>query len=201
MCTSAGRFGAQPVILVRKLVACMHACRHLPTDFAAAGASQPGSSEQPQQQHDCSRLINPTRRSMMMVLPVVAAAAAGTVQSAQAAGSTDLDNRCLECAGIGIVPCDMCGGTGKWRALSRKRAKDSYEFVECPQCYGRGARVCGRCFGTGLRNVKGLLRRPEAALLVEKMQTGTLQPGEVKGLLAKQKQLLQQQAAAQQIGA
>jgi CCR4-NOT transcription complex subunit 6 len=31
--------------------------------------------------------------------------------------------------------------------------------------------------GTGLQNVKGLLRRPEAALLVEKMQTGLLQPG------------------------
>lgn len=33
------------------------------------------------------------------------------------------------------------------------------------------------CAGTGLQNVKGLLRRPEAALLVEKMQTGLLQPG------------------------
>jgi hypothetical protein len=32
--------------------------------------------------------------------------------------------------------------------------------------------------GTGLRNVKGLLRRPEAGLLVQKMQNGELQPGE-----------------------
>lgn len=32
--------------------------------------------------------------------------------------------------------------------------------------------------GTGLQNVKGLLRRPEAQMLVEKMQTGLLQPGE-----------------------
>lgn len=42
--------------------------------------------------------------------------------------------------------------------LHRKRAKDTYEFTECPQCYGRGVRVCGVCFGTGLRNVRGLLR-------------------------------------------
>lgn len=31
--------------------------------------------------------------------------------------------------------------------------------------------------GTGLRNVRGLLRKPEASLLVQKMQTGELKPG------------------------
>lgn len=55
-----------------------------------------------------------------------------------------------------------------------------------PQCFGRGARVCQRCFGTGLANVKGLLRRPEATLLVQRMQAGTLQPGDVKELMAEQ---------------
>lgn len=119
--------------------------------------------------------------------PASAAVQGKTQYSAEGSNPED---RCRECVGTGVVPCDMCGGTGLWRVLSRKRANSTYEFVECPQCQSRGVKVCGVCFGSGLRNVRGLLRRPEATGMVLRMQHGELRPGEAKDLLRKAREAM-----------
>ena len=43
--------------------------------------------------------------------------------------------------------------------------------------------VCGVCFGTGERNVRGLLRRPEATAIVRAMSRGELRPGDAQAML------------------
>jgi hypothetical protein len=50
------------------------------------------------------------------------------------------------------------------------------ELIMRRMSLGRGKLVCPVCLGTGLPNNKGLLRRPEAKQLLDKMYNGKILP-------------------------
>ncbi|PON93552.1 Heat shock protein DnaJ, cysteine-rich domain containing protein [Trema orientale] len=142
----------------------------------SCGTGDPGESSKPVKR---SQLAMNRRLCLTCLCSTVGLINDFGTSTSKAKAST-MDGRdkpvCRNCGGSGAVLCDMCGGTGKWKALNRKRAKDVYEFTECPNCYGRGKLVCPVCLGTGLPNNKGLLRRPDARQLLDKMYNGRLLP-------------------------
>mmetsp|Transcript_18651 Transcript_18651/g.74986 ORF Transcript_18651/g.74986 Transcript_18651/m.74986 type:complete len:136 (-) Transcript_18651:1991-2398(-) len=52
--------------------------------------------------------------------------------------------RCVECSGVGIVSCNICGGDGRDPVF-----KNSEE--DCPYCEGKGESECTNCTGSGIQ--------------------------------------------------
>lgn len=170
----------------------------------AASETETSVSAQGQDVEDCTDAegeAQQSRRGVLLGASGILMAAAQLVQppNADATAAANLinkTNRCGECAGTGIIPCDMCGGTGRWQVIARKRAKDQYQYVECPQCFGKGVLVCPVCLGTGLPDVRGLLRKPVATEMVMKMRNGFLEPGEAKTIIEKAQADMEAEATA-----
>lgn len=98
-----------------------------------------------------------TRREVLLGIRVALLAGCSSVSEAR--GEPTDGEPCRECRGTGSISCDLCNGTGFWKALMGKDELLSYKGVPCPSCEGTGEIICTVCLGTGEGNVRGLLRR------------------------------------------
>lgn len=67
----------------------------------------------------------------------------------------DDDELCYVCDGRGLIPCQLCDGSGMF-------VTDDNVVIDramtCPSCAGGGTVGCLKCIGTGLSDTKGFLR-------------------------------------------
>ncbi|CAO2173074.1 unnamed protein product [Urochloa humidicola] len=90
--------------------------------------------------------------------------------------------KCLICLGA-VTLISATGPTIRTpNGLAADMNKPGIQKAVCRNCNGsgavicRGKLVCPVCLGTGLPNNKGLLRRPEAKQLLDKMYNGKILP-------------------------
>ena len=81
------------------------------------------------------------------------------VNAAEKKSKSSSDPLCKNCQGSGNVSCELCSGTGFWKALAGSNPRQTYKGTVCPECDGSGTLTCPVCLGTGEGNVRGLLRR------------------------------------------
>lgn len=105
-------------------------------------------------------VLTQSLRSAALVLVGLSASGPGDdVRAADPPKQEQPETVCRNCSGSGKIPCDLCSGTGFWRALSAIDSKQRYRGVVCPECEGVGTLTCPVCLGTGEGKIRGLLRR------------------------------------------
>lgn len=139
------------------------------------------------QAQDCTCCNGPSRRAFLLssgltlaaasLQPLRARAGKGDDTSANASDDSDSAKRgfddeelCYVCDGRGIIPCQLCEGSGTF--VTDDNIVIDREMT-CPSCAGGGTIGCLKCIGTGLSSTKGFLRNASQDGRIRMRRNGT----------------------------